>query len=91
VRNPQKEVERLCAFLDVEFESGMLLPENRHRRYEGQEAHSNLYNPISDNSVGKYRVVLDNETRRNYETQAREALVTFGYENGDIGIPSTAI
>ena len=81
VTNPQKEIDRLCAFLNVAFEPGMLLPENRHSRYKGHEAHSNLYSTISGRSVGKYKSLLDNATLRNYETQAREALITFGYEN----------
>jgi hypothetical protein len=83
VTNPQKEISRLSAFLNVEYESGMLLPENRHQRYKGQEAHSNLYNTISDNSVGKYKAILDHATRENYEIQAREALITFGYIEND--------
>lgn len=79
VANPQKEIERLSAFLGVEFDPGMLLSEKRHQRYKGQEAHSNLYNPISDKSVGKYKTILDQATLKNYESQAREALMTFGY------------
>jgi len=66
--DPQKEIEKLCVFMGVEFEPGMLLPENRHQRYKGNEVHSNLYNAISDSSVGKYRTALDSETMRNYET-----------------------
>lgn len=81
VTNPQKEIERLCAFLNVAYEPCMLLPEKRHSRYKGQEAHSNLYSTISGRSVGKYKSIIDNTTLRNYETQAHEALITFGYEN----------
>lgn len=79
VTNPQKEVTRLSNFLGVEFEQGMLLPKNRHQRYQGHEVHSNLYNSITDASVGKHKTILDPLILNNYETQAREALLAFGY------------
>lgn len=79
VAHPKEEINRLSAFLDVEFDPGMLDPENRHKRYKGVETHSNLYNQISNSSVGKHMAVLDHATRINYETQAREALIRFGY------------
>jgi len=79
VVNPEKEMNRLCQFLGLEFEQDMLLPEKRHQRYKGAEAHTNLYKPISDNSVGKYKTILDDATQNNYEMQANEALIAFGY------------
>ena len=79
VVNPENEMARLTEFLGFEFEQGMLLPDNRHKRYKGAIVHSNLYNPISDNSVGKYKSVLDHATQSNYEKQSAEALAFFGY------------
>jgi hypothetical protein len=81
VINPKVEISKLCAFLSIDFEPGMLSPENRDQRYKGQKAHSHLYDPISDHSVCNYKKILDNATRKNYEIQACEALIRFGYEN----------
>lgn len=79
VTDPEKELGRLTSFLGFAYEPGMTRPENRHQRYRGAEVHANLYNPISTTPVGKHRVVLDDATRDNYVTQAREALQVFGY------------
>lgn len=77
--HPEDEVAKLCHFLDVEFQQDMLMPENRSQRYRGTRAHSNLYNPISSCSVGKYKTMLEESSRQNYEMQAGEALEAFGY------------
>jgi len=84
VADPREEIEKLCVFLGVEFEEGMLIPGNRHPRYTGQEHHANLYGGISDASVGRYREVFDAGVVDSYETQAREALIAFGYEYADV-------
>lgn len=79
VKNPEQEITRITRFLGLEFEEEMLLPEKRHGRYKGLEVHKHLYSSISDRSVGKYKKELDPVTLRNHETQAREALIAFGY------------
>lgn len=79
VSTPEYEFERTCRFLDLEFQPEMLSPEKRDRRHMGQGVHANLYKPISNASVGKYKSVLDASTLANYENQAREAMLAFGY------------
>jgi len=79
VSNPASEFLNICQFLGLEFEAEMLLSDKRNQRYRGQKAHTNLYNPISDASVGKYKSILDQSTLDNYLIQAGEALAKFGY------------
>lgn len=79
VSNPANEFSNMCQFLGLNFEAEMLLPDRRNQRYQAQKAHTNLYNPISDASVGKYKTVLDQSTLDNYLIQAGEALGKFGY------------
>lgn len=79
VEDPANEVGRACDFLGVDFQPEQLAPQNRHARYRGMGQHENLFNPIAPRSVGRHSEELDQATRLNYETQAQEALRTFGY------------
>lgn len=63
----------------------MLLPENRHQHYRGQEAHSSVYKEIASESVGRYKTVPDPFIKRSHEILTNEALIAFGYEQGNYG------
>jgi hypothetical protein len=79
VSDPENELDKACRFLGVEFQQEMLSSENYHKRYKGVKHHSNLYNPISTSSVGRYINILDQEMQKKYILLAREALIAFGY------------
>jgi len=79
VSDPENELDKVCRFLGVEFQQEMLSSENYHKRYKGVKHHSNLYNPISTSSVGRYINILDQEMQKKYILLAREALIAFGY------------
>lgn len=79
VRDPAGELGKCCDMLGVTFEEEMLLPTNRHARYRAMPALTRVYEPIDATRIGVHRAELDAATRSSYETQAREALVAFGY------------
>ncbi len=80
VREPEKKFAEICVFLGVKFQPDMLSPSNRDPRYRNMAYHLNLFKPITTERIGVYKRVLDRQTLKLYETQAREALTTFGYE-----------
>lgn len=80
VAAPEEHLSTACRFLGVEFQEGMLSPANRHGRYKNaDDIHGNLYQPITTKRTGVYKTSLTEEALKNYETQAREALIAFGY------------
>jgi hypothetical protein len=79
VRDPHEVLVPVCERLGVEFQLKMLNTNEHHPRY--RQDRGNLYQPISTHNVGIYKNQLNKETLSLYETQAREALITFGYLN----------
>lgn len=79
VQNPARELALITKFLGYDFEEGMLDPEKRHERYRKIKVHANLYKPISASSINRYRTMLAKTTLKQYETQGKKALKTFGY------------
>ena len=79
--NPEKELRRICVTLEVEFEQTMLSGELRHRRYQGVAHHSNIYNPISKNSIDSYKKHLTHRQIKEYEKQSIDGLIAFGYKS----------
>jgi hypothetical protein len=81
VTDPDGYLRKLCAFLGISFEVSMLDTSAFHQRYKSMPAHSNLYEAISNRSVGKWKSALTTEQVRMIESQAREALLKFDYSD----------
>jgi hypothetical protein len=83
VTYPKPVFTRICEFLGVEFQEDMLSTSKRHPRYRSTPHLANLYDPIFTTSIGQYKKRLSPATLLSNESQAREALTTFGYTTGD--------
>jgi hypothetical protein len=79
VLEPARIFRKICAFLEVDFEEGMLDFRNFSSRYKDFPAHAKLYAPISTDSIGEYKKKVAKPLLRSYELQAQEALETFEY------------
>lgn len=81
VNQPVEQLANAFRFLDVAPNEAVLSPTQRHSRYKDfGEEHANIYKPITPRQIGVYKEVLDKSILENYETQAQEALQTFGYQ-----------
>lgn len=83
VTSPKPMFGRICGFLGVEFQEGMLDRSKRHPRYRSTPHLASLYDPIFTTSIGVYKKRLSSATLSSYETQAHEALAAFGYTTAD--------
>lgn len=79
VTEPAAVLERVCGMLGVEYTASMLDKNLRHQRYRGVTHHMNIYSDISSASVGKYQSAIPKKKITDYEQQAKEALIAFGY------------
>jgi len=81
VRNPLRELARLCIFLGVscDFLLHMTNHQCRHARYRGTPHHARLYEPISDAAIGRFRASLPDHMIARCERQTAEAMAAFGY------------
>jgi hypothetical protein len=79
VETPELFLRKICEMLEVPYCDGMLDTEARHKRYEGVGHHSNIYKPLSKDSIGIYKKNLDQKILAHYEEQAMDALLKFGY------------
>lgn len=79
VNNPALTFHKICNFLEVEFQKGMLDSQNFNRRYKNVPAHSNLYKSISADNIAVYKNSITETLLKSYEKQAGEALSIFKY------------
>lgn len=79
VRKPARILHKICDFLQVDFQKGMLDSHNFSSRYKGIPHHAKLYSPITSDNVGVYKKEVSKLLLKSYEQQAKEALVTFNY------------
>ena len=84
VRDPTTWLHSLCAFVGAELEQSMLDTSSFPDFYRAIPAHSHLHSPIGPQYIGEWKSNSTPEQIRNYESQAREALLKFGYlDSGD--------
>ena len=85
VANPRAELEKLCDFLDEDFEEGMLEPHKvADQAVPGRKSwHANTRAEISTRSVGSYADVLSPDEVRLFEYVAKDELRQFGYDVPD--------
>jgi len=76
---PENIFRKICDFLQVDFQPGMLEFRNFSPRYKNFPAHSKLYAPISRDNIGAYKKELAKSLLVSYEKQAQEALEIFEY------------
>jgi hypothetical protein len=79
VCQPERVFHKICNFLEVDFQQGILDFRNFNPRYKTFPAHSKLYAPISTENIGVYKKELAKSLLTSCETQAQEALDIFGY------------
>lgn len=79
VCEPEHIFHKICDFLEVDFQQGMLDFQNFDPRYKDFPFHSKLYAPISSESIGVYKKELAKALLASYERQAQEALNVFEY------------
>ncbi|WP_020535690.1 sulfotransferase family protein [Lewinella cohaerens] len=84
VKNPQKELQQLCQFLQVNYESGMLDFYNRDLIRENtpvlENIHQHLSNPISSNRTQKYLTELRPFERQWVKTFLGKSISNTHYE-----------
>lgn len=86
VRAPESEIRRICDFIDLDFEDGML----RHHEtkstsmdIETYEHYRNVMKPITEESIGKWHESLDPETVSFLEGRMGRMLKELGYDSRD--------
>lgn len=79
VREPARIFHKICDFLEVDFQQGMLDFRNFASRYKDFPAHTKLYAPISTDNIGVYKKEVTKPLLKSYEQQAQEALEIFEY------------
>ncbi|HEV8484589.1 MAG TPA: sulfotransferase [Blastocatellia bacterium] len=89
VREPAKWLNALCAFVGAELEEQMPDTFSFPAFYKTMPAHSRLHSPIGPQYIGEWKSQATSEQVQNYESQAREALLKFGYldSDGTPGVP----
>jgi len=81
VTEPVRWLTTLSDFLGVEFERQMLDTTSFPSFYKTVPAHSHLHDRIGPQHIGEWKVQATVEQIRMYESQAREAMLKFGYLN----------
>ena len=80
VANPERELRRICVFLEEEFDLRMLAYQEAQRTSHTERRNaSNLRGPILANNVGKWRAEMTGRELRIFETLAGGGLDHYGY------------
>ncbi|WP_345970040.1 sulfotransferase [Sulfurimonas sp. HSL1-6] len=82
VENPEKEIRRVCAFLDVPFEKTMLTSETSAQELGDvrlRAHHANVYKPINTKSIGRGRDAIDADTNSTIDPIIACERDKFGY------------
>jgi hypothetical protein len=85
VTDPAKELTRICHWLGIEFEAGMLAfhHENRKKGLEPEETldwKRRTLEPIGSGTVGRYKDLLTIAEQEEFRSHAADALRGFGYD-----------
>jgi protein-tyrosine sulfotransferase len=80
VQDPERELRRVCAFINVPYEQSMLEPDQVEPERVGQNMNNAMASsPISSKSVGRWRSNLSESERAVFVNIAGELLITLGY------------
>ncbi|MBB5048553.1 hypothetical protein HNR60_003320 [Rhodopseudomonas rhenobacensis] len=77
--DPRPWCERLCKFLEFDFEPEMLEETRRDTRYDHVAAHSRITSKISGDAIGSYKNYMSEEEAENWTNHAKAALQLYGY------------
>lgn len=86
---PEQNIRRICNFLGVAFEKGMLDFYKTSRKYIGEHHSDLIFKPINSDTAGKWKKKLTGEENRIFEYVASDCLRKHGYEvfnNGGFGM-----
>lgn len=89
LNNPERTMEGLCEFLDLEYEDSMLKPERIEKDSNGSIYWENLSRPLMRNNYDKYEQGLSDRQIRIIETVCRPYMNFLGFNTvtkEDIGI-----
>jgi Sulfotransferase family len=86
-RRPEETMRDVCAFVEEDFEPGMLDVEGT-RRYQGERAASSTGSAISTAYIGRYRDGLDCRELACIQSLAGRQLLAFGYRPEPIQLTS---
>jgi hypothetical protein len=79
VTDPRPWCERLCAFLEFDFEPEMLDETRRDIRYDLVPAHSRITKQISGDAIGSHKNYVSEQESENWANDAKVALQLYGY------------
>lgn len=82
VTDPRREVERICAFLDLVFDPGMLqVSETRPEKLESDKGEwfANIWNGINSRSVERWRTQMSTNDQRLFLAVSGDELRASGY------------
>jgi len=79
VSRPEETAREICAFLQVDFEPGMIDFWKESKRYIGAHHSDLIFQPISTGSVGKWEKGLSAFQKSAYEKLAGDVLGQYGY------------
>lgn len=87
VRNPEKEIRNVCAFLGEEFVPAMLVHHDTAQQHVPQDSYffANVRNPIDTGSLGRGRRALSAGDRRVIQRVAGPLMLALGYPLDDLG------
>ncbi|MBM7556928.1 sulfotransferase family protein [Halanaerobacter jeridensis] len=83
VSSPENEIEKVCNFLNLNFEEGMT---KHHEKFDELgdvtklEHHSNLERPINTDSIGKWEKNLSEKQRKKVNELLKKNLKILGYK-----------
>lgn len=82
VNTPKITVQKICDFLEMEYEDAMLNSELKYRMgdVEMRQHHKQVYNPISTSSIGKGRYKLTNQQKQRLQQLIGDHLEKLGYQ-----------
>lgn len=80
VREPEETLVRVCRFLGVEFEAGMLNFWRSSAEFIGAHHSQSIFKPVTTAHIGKWRTALPEAELRRFEYIAGKKLEEHGYE-----------
>ena len=77
---PAETLQRLCEFLDIRYDEGMLTPTKAGRPWEGNSAAQQRFDSISPEPINRWRGFLTEPEIAWVEHHCRDLMVPLGYE-----------
>lgn len=87
VENPQQEIKKICAFLEVDFKETMIDKQKRNRDHSHIDAnlniekeHGNVNKPISTKSIGKWQKGFTEQQTKKVEGITKTLMKAYKYK-----------